>query len=194
VNISRGTEIALQNSPFFRIRWRDTFSFLILSDKPRKRRPGGKLSFQARDDNARLETMERIRANGVLPPILVRPRGLEGDEERSSGHRRKHACETIGFSTIPKMIRDLDDNAARIRMVDRNIQRKNILSTEQAYADSMRMEAIELLPDSGRSSLRFWETGNVDPVEEEIGQDDVKVSLTDKNGNFCAEFTENRTA
>ena len=98
--------------------------------------------FQVRDDDAMKETVESIKEYGVLVPAIVRPRA-DGGYELISGHRRKHACELAGLPTIPVIVRDLDDDAATIIMVDSNIQRENILPSERAKAYKMKLEAIK---------------------------------------------------
>lgn len=98
--------------------------------------------FQVRDDDSMKETVESIKEYGVLVPAIVRPRA-DGDYEMISGHRRKHACELAGLPTMPVIVRDLDDDAATIIMVDSNIQRENILPSERAKAYKMKLEAIK---------------------------------------------------
>ena len=98
--------------------------------------------FQVRDDDAMKETVESIKEYGVLVPAIVRPRA-DGGFELISGHRRKHACELAGLPTMPVIVRDLDDDAATIIMVDSNIQRENILPSERAKAYKMKLEAIK---------------------------------------------------
>lgn len=98
--------------------------------------------FQVRDDDAMKETVESIKEYGVLVPAIVRPRA-DGGYELISGHRRKHACELAGLPTMPVIVRDLDDDAATIIMVDSNIQRENILPSERAKAYKMKVEAIK---------------------------------------------------
>jgi ParB family chromosome partitioning protein len=97
--------------------------------------------FQVRDDDAMKETVESIKEYGVLVPAIVRPRA-DGGYELISGHRRKHACELAGLPTMPVIVRDLDDDAATIIMVDSNIQRENILPSERAKAYKMKLDAI----------------------------------------------------
>ena len=98
--------------------------------------------FQVRDDDSMKETVESIKEYGVLVPAIVRPRA-EGGYELISGHRRKHACELAGIPTMPVIVRDLDDDAATIIMVDSNIQRENILPSERAKAYKMKLDAIK---------------------------------------------------
>ena len=98
--------------------------------------------FGVRDDEAMKETVESVRAYGVLVPAIARP--LEdGSYELISGHRRKRACELAGLSTMPVIIRDIDRDAATIIMVDSNLQRENILPSEKAKAYKMKLEAIK---------------------------------------------------
>ena len=84
---------------------------------------------------------ESIREYGVLSPLLVRPRG-DGRYEIVSGHRRKAACEALGITELPVLIRNMTDDEAVILMVDSNIQREHILPSEKAFAYKMKMEAI----------------------------------------------------
>jgi ParB family chromosome partitioning protein len=98
--------------------------------------------FQVRDDDSMKETVESIKEYGVLVPAIVRPR-TDGGYELISGHRRKHACELAGLPTMPVIVRDLDDDAATIIMVDSNIQRENILPSERAKAYKMKLDAIK---------------------------------------------------
>lgn len=97
--------------------------------------------FQVRDDDAMKETVESIKEYGVLVPAIARPRA-DGGYELISGHRRKHGCELAGLSTMPVIVRNLDDDAATIIMVDSNIQRENILPSERAKAYKMKLDAI----------------------------------------------------
>ena len=98
--------------------------------------------FQVRDDDSMRETVESIKTYGVLQPAIVRP-SKDGDYEILSGHRRKRASELAGRKTIPAIIRELDDDAAIIFMVDSNLQRENILPSERAAAYKMKMEALK---------------------------------------------------
>ena len=107
-----------------------------------KLRPFPNHPFQVRDDDSMRETVESIKTYGVLQPAIVRPT-KDGDYEILSGHRRKHACELAGRKTIPAIVRELDDDAAIIFMVDSNLQRENILPSERAAAYKMKMEALK---------------------------------------------------
>lgn len=96
--------------------------------------------FKVVDDEAMLRTMESIAQYGVLTPLIARP--LEGGGyEIISGHRRAHAAELAGLTEVPVLVRQMDDDAATVLMVDSNLQRENILPSERAYAYKMKMEA-----------------------------------------------------
>lgn len=98
--------------------------------------------FKVRDDEKMEETVESVKAYGVLVPAIVRQRP-DGEYEIVSGHRRKRASELAGLSELPSIVRDLDDDAATIIMVDSNLQRENILPSERAAAYKMKLEAIK---------------------------------------------------
>ena len=98
--------------------------------------------FQIRDDDAMKETAESIKEYGVLVPAIVRPIP-DGGYEIVSGHRRKHASELAGQDTMPCIVRDMDNDAATIIMVDSNLQRESILPSERAMAYKMKLEAIK---------------------------------------------------
>lgn len=98
--------------------------------------------FKVVDDERMCDTAESIREYGVLVPAIVRPRE-EGGYELVSGHRRKRGCELAGLETMPVIVRELDDDAATIIMVDSNIQRESLLPSEKAFAFRMKLEAIK---------------------------------------------------
>lgn len=98
--------------------------------------------FKVNDDEKMDETVESIKAYGVLTPALVRPRA-EGGYEMISGHRRKRGCELCGKTTMPVLIRNYTDDEAVIIMVDSNIQRENLLISEKSYAYKMKYEAMK---------------------------------------------------
>lgn len=97
--------------------------------------------FKVLDDDRMLDTAESIREHGVLVPAIARPR-TAGGYELIAGHRRKRGCELAGLSTMPVIVRDLDDDAATIIMVDSNIQRESLLPSERAFAYKMKLEAL----------------------------------------------------
>lgn len=98
--------------------------------------------FKVRDDEKMEETVESVKAYGVLVPAIVRQRA-DGEYEIVSGHRRKRASELAGLSELPAIVRELDDDAATIVMVDSNLQRENVLPSERAAAYKMKLEAIK---------------------------------------------------
>lgn len=98
--------------------------------------------YKVLDDDKMIETVESIKHNGVLVPIVVRPRDV-GGYEIISGHRRHHASKLAGLKDIPAIVKDLEDNIATILLVDSNIQRENLLPSEKAHAYKMKMEAIK---------------------------------------------------
>ncbi|MGI6053684.1 MAG: ParB/RepB/Spo0J family partition protein [Clostridium sp.] len=97
--------------------------------------------FKVVDDEAMLRTTESIAQYGVLTPLIARP--LEaGGYEIISGHHRAHAAELAGLTEVPVLLRQMDDDAATVLMVDSNLQRENILPSERAYAFKMKLEAL----------------------------------------------------
>ena len=100
------------------------------------------LPFKVVDDEAMLRTTESIAQYGVLTPLIARP--LEdGGYEIISGHRRAHAAEMAGLAEVPVLVRDMDDDAATVLMVDSNLQRESILPSERAFAYKMKLEAMK---------------------------------------------------
>ena len=98
--------------------------------------------FKVLDDEKMQDTAESIREHGVLVPAIVRPRE-EGGYEIVAGHRRHHASQIAGLDTMPAIVRDLDDDAATIIMVDSNLQRESILPSERAWAYRMKLDAMK---------------------------------------------------
>lgn len=98
--------------------------------------------FKVRDGDAMHEMLGSVGQYGILTPAIVRPRAA-GGYEIIAGHRRKHASEAAGLYALPAIVREMDDDAATILMVDSNIQRENILPSEKAQAYRMKLEAIK---------------------------------------------------
>ena len=98
--------------------------------------------FRVVDDEEMMKTAESVRDFGVLTPAIVRP-DPDGGYEIVSGHRRHRASELAGKETMPAIVRDLDDDAAIILMVDANLQRETILPSERAFAYKMKLDAIK---------------------------------------------------
>ena len=97
--------------------------------------------FKVLDDESMQRTVESIARFGVLSPAIARP-SPDGGYELVAGHRRHHACELVGMETMPVIVRELDDDAATILMVDSNLQREIILPSERAFAYKMKLEAM----------------------------------------------------
>ncbi len=116
--------------------------------------------FKIVDDEAMLRTTESIAQFGVLTPLIARP--LEdGGYEIISGHRRAHAAEAAGLTEVPVIVRDMDDDAATVLMVDSNLQREQILPSERAFAYKMKMEAIGRQGE--RTDLTCGQVGHKSP-------------------------------
>lgn len=98
--------------------------------------------FKVLDDESMQRTVESVEQYGVLSPIIARPRP-EGGYEIISGHRRQHAAQLAGLETLPVIVRQMDDDAAVLLMVDSNLQRENILPSERAFAYKMKLEAMK---------------------------------------------------
>ena len=98
--------------------------------------------FKVIDDEAMLRTTESIAQFGVLTPLIARPTE-DGGYEIISGHRRAHAAEAAGLTEVPVIVRDMDDDAATVLMVDSNLQRESILPSERAFAYKMKLEAMK---------------------------------------------------
>ena len=98
--------------------------------------------FKVLDDESMQRTVKSVEQYGVLSPLLARPRP-EGGYEIISGHRRQHAAQLAGLDTLPVIVRNMDDDAAVLLMVDSNLQRENILPSERAFAYKLNLEAIK---------------------------------------------------
>ena len=105
-------------------------------------RPFRNHPFKVKDDAAMQDTVESVREYGVLVPAIARP-DPDGGYELIAGHRRHHASELAGKETMPVIVRDLDDDAATIIMVDSNLQREELLPSERAFAYKMKLEALK---------------------------------------------------
>ena len=124
--------------------------------------------FKVVDDEAMLRTTESIAQYGVLTPLIARP--LEGGGyEIISGHRRAHAAEMAGLTEVPVLVRQMDDDAATVLMVDSNLQRENILPSERAYAYKMKLEALK--HQGERSDLTSGQLGPKLRSDEQLAQE-----------------------
>ena len=113
--------------------------------------------FKVLDDEAMTRTVESIAQYGVLAPLIARPRP-EGGYEIISGHRRQYAAKLAGLDTLPVIVRQMDDDAAVLLMVDSNLQRENILPSERAFAYKMKLEALK--NQGARSDLTCGQIGH----------------------------------
>ena len=112
--------------------------------------------FKVLDDEFMQRTVESVEQYGVLSPLIARPRP-EGGYEIISGHRRQHAAQLAGLDTLPVIVRNMDDDAAVLLMVDSNLQRENILPSERAFAYKMKLEALK--NQGARSDLTSRQVG-----------------------------------
>lgn len=129
--------------------------------------------FKVVDDEAMLRTTESIAQFGVLTPLIARPKE-DGTFEIISGHRRAHAAEAAGLTEVPVIVRDMDDDAATVLMVDSNLQRESILPSERAFAYKMKLEALKHqgertdLRDDG-TSTQVAQKLSVEQVGDDVG-------------------------
>ena len=112
--------------------------------------------FKVLDDESMQRTVESVEQYGVLSPLIARPRP-EGGYEIISGHRRQHAAQLAGLETLPVIVRNMDDDAAVLLMVDSNLQRENILPSERAFAYKMKLDALK--NQGARSDLTSRQVG-----------------------------------
>ena len=113
--------------------------------------------FKVLDDESMQRTVESVEQYGVLSPLIARPRP-EGGYEIISGHRRQHAAQLAGLDTLPVIVRNMDDDAAVLLMVDSNLQRESILPSERAFAYKMKLEALK--NQGARSDLTCGQIGH----------------------------------
>ena len=124
--------------------------------------------FKVLDDEAMTRTVESIAQYGVLSPLIARPRP-EGGYEIISGHRRQYAAKLAGLDTLPVIVRQMDDDAAVILMVDSNLQREHILPSERAFAYKMKLDAIK--NQGARSDLTSSQVGTKLRADEKVAKD-----------------------
>ena len=113
--------------------------------------------FKVLDDESMQRTVESVEQYGVLSPLIARPRP-GGGYEIISGHRRQHAAQLAGLDALPVIVRQMDDDAAVLLMVDSNLQRENILPSERAFAYKMKLEALK--NQGARSDLTCGQFGH----------------------------------
>ena len=124
--------------------------------------------FKVLDDESMQRTVKSVEQYGVLSPLIARPRP-EGGYEIISGHRRQHAAQLAGLDTLPVIVRNMDDDAAVLLMVDSNLQRENILPSERAFAYKMKLEAIK--NQGARSDLTSPQVAAKLRADEKVAQD-----------------------
>ncbi len=124
--------------------------------------------FKVLDDESMQRTVESVEQYGVLSPLIARPRP-EGGYEIISGHRRQHAAQLAGLDTLPVIVRQMDDDAAVLLMVDSNLQRENILPSERAFAYKMKLEALK--NQVARSDLTSAQLGRKLETADIVGQE-----------------------
>lgn len=157
--------------------------------------------FRVVDDEEMEKTVDSIKEYGILTPAIVRP-DPDGGYEIISGHRRHHASELAGRETMPVIVREMDDDAAIIFMVDSNLQRETILPSERAYAYRMKLDAMR--HRAGRPSKNYSQVGNnsgkvsSEEMAEEIGVSKNQIfrfiRLTELNPKLLAMVDEKKLA
>ena len=147
--------------------------------------------FKVLDDESMQRTVESIEQYGVLSPLIARPRP-EGGYEIISGHRRQHAAQLAGLDTLPVIVRQMDDNAAVLLMVDSNIQRENILPSERAFAYKMKLEALK--KQGARSDLTSDQVGqklwSVEQVANDAGESKTQIQRFIRLTNLIPELLD----
>ena len=143
-------------------------------------RPFRNHPFKVKDDAAMQDTVESVREYGVLVPAIARP-DPDGGYELIAGHRRHHASELAGKETMPVIIRDLDDDAATIIMVDSNLQREELLPSERAFAYKMKLDAMKR--QAGRPSRE-----NVSQVGTQKRSDQIMAEQVGESRNQIQRF------
>jgi len=154
--------------------------------------------FKVLDDESMQRTVESVEQYGVLSPLIARPRP-EGGYEIISGHRRQHAAQLAGLDALPVIVRQMDDDAAVLLMVDSNLQRENILPSERAFAYKMKLEALK--NQGARSDLTSVQVApklSTEKIGEEVGmsKDNVKryIRLTNLVPELLAMVDEKKIA
>ena len=147
--------------------------------------------FKVLDDEAMQRTVESVAQFGVLAPLIARPRP-EGGYEIISGHRRQHAAELAGLTTLPVIVRNMSDDEAVIRMVDSNLQRESILPSERAFAYKMKLEAMKRT--AGRPSKNVSQIGTQKRSDqimaEEMGESRNQIQRFIRLTNLIPELLE----
>ena len=150
--------------------------------------------FKVLDDELMAQTVESIKQIGVVSPLIVRP-DPEGGYEIISGHRRLHAAQLAGLETVPVIVKEMDDDAAIIFMVDSNLQRENILPSERAFSYKMKLEAMKHQGErgdltSGQVGQKSIGTVSRDIVAEQAGDSSRNVQRFIRLTNLIPEILD----
>ena len=150
--------------------------------------------FKVLDDELMEQTVESIKQIGVVSPLIVRP-DPEGGYEILSGHRRLHAAQLAGLETVPVIVKEMDDDAAIIFMVDSNLQRENILPSERAFSYKMKLEAMKHQGErgdltSGQVGQKSVGTVSRDIVAEQAGDSSRNVQRFIRLTNLIPEILD----
>lgn len=150
--------------------------------------------FKVLDDELMKQTVESIKQIGVVSPLIVRP-DPEGGFEILSGHRRLHAAQLAGLETVPVIVKEMDDDAAIIFMVDSNLQRENILPSERAFSYKMKLEAMKHQGErgdltSGQVGQKSVGTVSRDIVAEQAGDSSRNVQRFIRLTNLIPEILD----
>ena len=147
--------------------------------------------FKVLDDESMQRTVESVEQYGVLSPLIARPRP-EGGYEIISGHRRQHAAQLAGLDALPVIVRQMDDDAAVLLMVDSNLQRENILPSERAFAYKMKLEALK--NQGARSDLTSDQVGqklwSVEQVASDAGESKTQIQRFIRLTNLIPELLD----
>ena len=148
--------------------------------------------FKVLDDEAMTRTVESIAQYGVLAPLIARPRPDGDGYEIISGHRRQYAAKLAGLDTLPVIVRNMDDNAAVLLMVDSNLQREHILPSERALAYKMKLEALK--NQGARSDLTSDQVGqklwSVEQVASDAGESKTQIQRFIRLTNLVPELLD----
>lgn len=152
--------------------------------------------FKVLDDELMEQTVESIKQIGVVSPLIVRP-DPEGGFEILSGHRRFHAAQLAGLETVPVIVKEMDDDAAIIFMVDSNLQRENILPSERAFSYKMKLEAMkhqgersDLQPETTSRQLGEKLQTSVAVMSEEMGESQRQIQRFIRLTNLIPEILD----
>ena len=147
--------------------------------------------FKVLDNESMQRTVESVEQYGVLSPLIARPRP-EGGYEIISGHRRQHAAQLAGLETLPVIVRNMDDDAAVLLMVDSNLQRETILPSERAFAYKMKLEALK--NQGARSDVTSDQVGQklwtVEQVASDAGESKTQIQRFIRLTNLVPELLD----